>query len=98
MSMTPPRDPDDVAIVTVAPPLVRLLPKASFNWIVMTEVLVPFATIEDVEAVIVDVAVDAAPGVIVRAGDVATDADPEVRVVDAVRTLFDPVLSIRSPL
>jgi len=42
--------------------VVRLLPWISFNWTVMVEVLAPFAVIDVGEAVMVDVAILAVPG------------------------------------
>src|SRR6185503_8340798 len=46
--------PDDFVIVTVEPPVVRLLPLASLAWTVSTCVLVPFAVIEALVGVSVD--------------------------------------------
>jgi len=48
---------------TVAPPVVRLLPAASFACTVITEVLVPFAVIDARLALIVDVTAEIVPGV-----------------------------------
>ena len=55
--------PDCFVIVTVDPPLVRLLPNASFAVTVSTCVAVPFAVIDDVVGVSVDCVAFAAPGV-----------------------------------
>lgn len=46
LSVTAPRVPLVVARVTVAPPMVRLVPVESLAWTVMVEVEVPLATIE----------------------------------------------------
>ena len=54
LSVTPLRVPRVVETATVAPPLVRLLPPASFSWTVIVEVLEPLATIEVGDALSVD--------------------------------------------
>ncbi len=53
--------PDDFVIVTVAPPLVRLLPFASSAWTVRTCVETPFAAIDELVGVNVDLAALTAP-------------------------------------
>ena len=63
LSVMLPIEPAVVASVIIAPPIVRLFPLMSFTWMVMIEVLVPLATIEEGDAVICVVAVLAAPGV-----------------------------------
>ncbi len=66
MSVTAPILPMVVDTPTVAPPVIRLLEYASFNWMVIAEVLVPFATMDVGSAVTVEVAVEAAPGFTVK--------------------------------
>src|SRR5436190_2018334 len=55
--------PDCFVIVTVEPPLVRSLPKASFACTVRTWVAVPLAVIDELVGVSVDWVASAAPGV-----------------------------------
>jgi hypothetical protein len=67
LSVTAPSVPASVTSATVSPPAVRLLPFASFNCTVTVDVDVPSATMLAGDAVIVDVAADAAPGVMLNA-------------------------------
>jgi len=62
LSVTGLRVPDVLAIVTVAPPLVRLFPAASFNWTVMVDVATPLASMDVGDAVMVEVVASAGPG------------------------------------
>jgi hypothetical protein len=83
--VTEPSVPNVVARATVPPLTVRLLPLASFNWTPMVEVLDPLAVIDVGFAVIVDVAVEAAPGFITIDPDVPAglpDAAVNVPVPD----------------
>lgn len=61
MSVTAVTVPSVVDKVMVAPPVVRLLPLASFAWIVISDVLAPSAVMDVGDAVIVVVAVLAEP-------------------------------------
>ena len=63
MSVTAPNDPAVVLNATVPPEAVRLLLPASFNWTVIVEVVAPSAVMEAGAAMIVLVAVEAAPTV-----------------------------------
>ena len=58
LSVTDDNVPADVARVTLFPPVVRLLPFTSFSWTVIVVVDVPFAVIDDVAAVIVEVSAE----------------------------------------
>ena len=76
--------PDCFVIVTVEPPAVRLLPKASFACTVSTWVAVPFAVIDELTGASVDWAAFAAPGVIATVVVPQDDAPfLAVRVVEA---------------
>ena len=55
--------PDAIETTTVPPVATRRLPCASFKVTVIVEVVLPFATIEVVDADTTEVAVEAAPGV-----------------------------------
>ena len=55
--------PEDLVMVTVEPPLVRLLPLASLACTVSTCVLVPLAVMLALAGVSVDCVASAAPGV-----------------------------------
>jgi hypothetical protein len=55
--------PAVVKSTTVPPLALILLPKSSFNWTVIVDVLVPFAVIDTGDAVIVDVTGLASPGI-----------------------------------
>ena len=61
MSVTVVIVPSVVDKMTVAPPVVRLLPLASFAWIVIREVLTPSAVMDVGDAVMVVAAVLAEP-------------------------------------
>jgi hypothetical protein len=63
LSVTLPSDPAVVPSATVPPLATRLFPNASFNRVVIVDVLVPFAVIDVGEATIVDCARLAAPGI-----------------------------------
>ena len=63
--------PDCFVIVTVAPPLVKLLPLASFAVTVKTCVLLPFAVMLALVGVKVDCTASAAPAVILNVVEVA---------------------------
>jgi len=91
LSVTEPSVPEVVASVTVAPPVVRLFPFASFNRTVMVDVLVPFAVIDVGEAVIVDVAVDAVPTVNVTVASSVIALPFNVPVIVAVPATVDEV-------
>jgi hypothetical protein len=54
LSVTELKVPSVVESATVAPPVTMLTPPASFNWTVIALVVIPFAKIEPVEAVIVE--------------------------------------------
>ena len=62
LSVTAESDPSEVFNVTVAPPVVMLLPLMSLSCTVTVVVLVPLAVMDAAAAVIVEVAVDAGPG------------------------------------
>ena len=58
-----------------------LLPSASFSWTVIVEVELPFAVIEPGAALIVEVAVEAAPALTVVAGLVLAVLEPSLMSV-----------------
>lgn len=91
MSATEERVPDVVDRITVAPPVVRLFPLASFTWIVMVLVLEPLATIVLEDAVIVDVAVLGEPGIKFTISLSVIDGPFNVPVIDATPTVVDDV-------
>ena len=79
LSVTEPSDPSVVLIVTVAPPLLMVLPVESFACTVMV-VPEPPAVSEDEAAEIVEVDADAVPGVTLNAADVADVRPDDVKV------------------
>lgn len=70
LSVTPPKDPSVEDMVTVAPPVVMVLPWASFSCTVIVEPAPP-TLIEALDAVMVDVDAAAVPGVTLNAVEVA---------------------------
>ena len=83
--------PDVLASVTVAPPVVRLLPLASFSWTVMVDVLDPSATTDVGEAVMIDVAMLAAPGVKVTTSSSVRATPPTVPVMEEFPAIVEEV-------
>ncbi len=65
LSVTEESEPLVVESATVPPEPVRLLPSASLSWTVTVEVELPSAVIEPGAALIVEVAVEAAPALTV---------------------------------
>ncbi len=74
-----------VASATVPPDDARLLPRASLSWTVIVEVVLPFAVIEVGAALIVEVAVEAAPALTVIAAVVPVIVPVTVSVAVMVR-------------
>ena len=74
-----------VESATVPPEPVRLLPSASLSWTVIVEVELPSAVIEPGAALIVEVAVEAAPALTVIAAVVPVIVPVTVSVAVTVR-------------
>ncbi len=91
LSVTEPSVPDVVERATVSPPLVRLFPFTSFNCKVIVDVLIPFAVIEAGDAVINEVAVEAAPTVNVTVALSVMELPFNVPVIVAVPVTVDEV-------
>jgi hypothetical protein len=91
LSVTLDSIPALVARATAVPPLVRLFPFASLSWTVIEELLAPFATMEVGEALIVEVPVEAGPGVKVTVAELAIAELFRVPVTFAVPALVDEV-------
>ena len=91
--MTEPSEPLVVPRATVPPEVGTLLPSASFSWTVIVEVELPFAVIEPGAALIVEVAVEAAPALIVVAGLVLAVLEPSLMSV-AVKVALPAVLAV----
>ena len=92
LSVTDESEPAVVESATVPPEPVRLLPSASLSWTVIVEVELPSAVIEPGAALIVEVAVEAAPALTVIAALVPV-IDP-VTVSVAVTVREPVVLSV----
>ena len=67
LSITALNVPRVLATATVSPPVVRLLPLASFNCTVIVEVLAPLAVIEVGEAAMLEVRAEATAPVMLKA-------------------------------
>ena len=91
LSVTAESVPNVVDSVTVAPPVVRLFPFASFACTVIVVVLVPLAVIDDEAAVIVDVAALITPGTNVTTSLSAIEDPPRVPVMVAVPVVVEDV-------
>ncbi len=85
LSVTEEREPLVVESATVPPEPVRLLPSASLSWTVIVEVELPSAVIEPGAALIVEVAVEAAPALTVIAALVPVIVPVTVSVAVTVR-------------
>ncbi len=85
LSVTDESEPAVVESATVPPEPVRLLPSASLSWTVIVEVELPSAVIEPGAALIVEVAVEAAPALTVIAALVPVIVPVTVSVTVTVR-------------
>ena len=91
--VTEPSVPLDVSTVTVPPPAVRLFPFESASWTVIVDVLEPLATIDAADGVIVDVAVEAAPVMLVNGSLVPCTLPSSAVTVYAVPAVV-PVVNV----
>jgi hypothetical protein len=98
LSTTAERDPCDAPSDTEPSLAVRLLPNESFSWTVIVAVLLPSATIELGEAVIVDVAGEAPAATVVMSPLVPVRKPSSVAVTVYVVPAVVPVVNVTDAL